>query len=81
MKSIHIFFIPLLAILATTSPAKLVNIHRVMSPSNKTAVPSAVDLINKGVAALGGEETINKIRGLTYHVPEYATGLSFYEPK
>ena len=40
--------------------------------SNDQTVPLASSLIDNGLAALGGEEVVRNITGVTYQSPSYA---------
>jgi len=40
------------------------------------ACPSALRLIADGLAALGGQEAISKIKTVTYHTPKYISLLA-----
>jgi hypothetical protein len=48
----------------------LVSCSKPTSANNKTA-PSAASLIDSGLAALGGEEVVGNITGVTYRSPSY----------
>ena len=63
---------------AAVSPVSSLNIER--SPAQKrdpaNGAPSAADLIAKGLAALGGEDAISKITGVTFYAPEWVRTMS-----
>jgi hypothetical protein len=40
---------------------------------DRESPPTAIELIDKGLKALGGEEALRQLHGVTYHAPRHAT--------
>jgi hypothetical protein len=59
----------LFSVFVAMKPSLVVSIALSSAVPAHTDYPSATDLIQKGLAALGGEEALNKISGVSYHAP------------
>jgi len=69
MFHLNLFSLAVIVTFITLCSASI--LHTVStSPNNGTSNSlTANDLVNKALAALGGEDALRKIEGITYHAP------------
>jgi hypothetical protein len=73
MTSISKFFISAIYLFSTACSS----LPSIISIDAGVSLPSAAELVQNGLDAIGGEASLWKLHGVTYHIPRYMSPISY----